>query len=230
MGEVADRIRATIHGAGDPERARQQQAYMKSALPFEGLSSPELRVLLRPILAERIAVRSEWAGEALSLWDEATVREHRYAAIALLEHRYYREWHDPDLLGILRHMVVTGAWWDLVDVIASHLVGDVLARHRELVTPAMALWAEDDDMWLRRVAILCQLGDKDETDEELLSQAITANLEGSRHGSQFFIRKAIGWALRDYARTDPDWVRHFVAGRAERLSPLSRREALKHLG
>ena len=90
-------------------------------------------------------------------------------------------------------------------------------------------WATGDDLWLRRIAIICQLQRRTSTDLELLSHAIDSNLEGSRHGSEFFIRKAIGWALRQHARVDPDWVKAFVETRGSRLSGLSRREALKHL-
>ena len=90
-------------------------------------------------------------------------------------------------------------------------------------------WATGDDLWLRRISIICQLQRKTSTDLELLGHAIDSNLEGSQHGSEFFIRKAIGWALRQHARVDPDWVKAFVKTRGPRLSGLSRREALKHL-
>lgn len=224
-------VRDALATVGDPERALQQQAYMKSALPFVGLGAPALRALLRPLLsAHTYDDRTAWEAAARELWDGASHREEWYAALALLRHRPYRAWLDPGLLPLLEHLVVTGAWWDVVDEIASHLVGEVLARHRAVVTPVMVQWAGADDLWMRRVAILCQLGDHEATDTALLGRVIATNLEGSRHGSQFFVRKAVGWALRDYARTDPTWVRAFVAHHAERLSPLSRREALKHLG
>ena len=90
-------------------------------------------------------------------------------------------------------------------------------------------WAVDDDLWLRRTAILAQLKRKDGTDLDLLRLALEQNLEDSLHGREFFIRKALGWALREHAKTDPDWVRAFVAEHEDRLSGLTRREALKHL-
>lgn len=228
--EVVTAVRHSLAGTGDPVRALQQQRYMKSALPFEGLSLPQLRARLRPVLAEhRLESPEEWQHAARVLWDEASVREHLYSALALLRHRFYREWVRPDLLPLLRHLVVTGAWWDVVDEIAVHLVGDVLAAHRAEVTPLMRQWARDDDLWLRRTAVLCQLAHKEATDATLLGDALAANLVGSRFGTEFFVRKAVGWALRERARTDPDWVRAFAEVHAERLSPLSRREALKHL-
>lgn len=97
------------------------------------------------------------------------------------------------------------------------------------MTPTILAWAEDDDLWLRRTAILSQLGSGNGSDTVLLETVLTANLEGSRHGSEFFVRKAVGWALRDHARSDPDWVRGFLERHHDRLSGLSRREASKHL-
>ena len=89
------------------------------------------------------------------LWDEATHREERYAATAIARHRTARAWQDPDALDLYRHLVVTGAWWDHLDEVASHLVGGVLAGHRDDVTPVMRAWAVDDDLWVRRTAVLC---------------------------------------------------------------------------
>lgn len=226
---LVDAVRSALAGAGDPERARQQQAYMKSAMPFRGLSAPELRLLLRSVLAEhRLPDPGTWRDTARALWDGAGHREEWYAAIALLRHRHYRDWVDPDLLPLLHHLVTTGAWWDVVDEVASHLVGGVLAGHRTAVTPVVRRWASAvDSMWVRRTAILSQLRHRGATDTGLLADAIDANLVDTTYGSEFFVRKAIGWALREHSRSDAAWVRAYVAARAERLSPLSRREALR---
>jgi len=230
VSDLVAAVRTALASGGDPERAVHQQAYMKSTLPYWGFSSPDLRTLLRPILAEhRFTEHAEWELAARELWDGATHREEWYATIALLRHRHYRAWQDPDSLRIHEHLVRTGAWWDVVDEIAAHLVGGVLAAYRDEVTPTMRTWATDDHLWIRRTAILSQLRHKGDTDTALLVEALDANLEGSPHGSEFFIRKAIGWALREYARTDPDWVRDYVTSRNGHLSGLSRREALKHL-
>jgi 3-methyladenine DNA glycosylase AlkD len=224
-------VRQELSAAGDPDRAREQQRYMKSTLPFRGLTAPELRTLLRPVLDEhRIHDRGEWEHAARELWDGATYREEWYATLALLRHRFYRPWRDPESLDLALHLVRTGAWWDVVDEAAAHLVGGVLAGYRDRVTPWVDAWAEDEQLWVRRTAVLAQLRHGDRTDTALLARVLDANLEGSRHGSEFFIRKAVGWALRQYARTDEVWVRAYVAERRDRLSGLSRREALKHLG
>lgn len=223
-------VREALATVDCPENAAAQQRYMRSALPFHGITSPELRRLLRPVLdGHRVPDRATWEATARELWDEVRYREEWYATLALLRHRYYRAWRDADLLPLLLHLVRSGAWWDVVDVIASHLVGDVLAAERERVTPQVRAWAVDDDLWVRRTAVLSQLRHGAATDTALLAEVLDANLEGSPHGSEFFVRKAVGWSLRQYARTDPDWVRAYVADRGDRLSGLSRREALKHL-
>ena len=231
MPDLVNELRRRIAEAGDPERAPQMQAYMKSALPFLGVSSVPLRAIHREVVAAHpVSDRAAWEAAVLELWDRAAYREERYAALAVAGHRLYRRHRDPAALDLYRHLVVTGAWWDLVDTIAAHHVREILERCPAEVTPVLERWAVDDDLWLRRTSMLSQLGRKGATDVDLLRFALEHNLEDSRHGREFFIRKALGWSLRDYARTDPDWVRSFVAEHEERLSGLSRREALKHLG
>ena len=231
---IVEAIRAALAdpALGDPERAVAQRAYMKSPMPFRGISKPELTAILRPLLRDRTlapTTREEWADAVRALWDHATHREEWYAALAVAGHRAARPWQGPDALPLYRHLVVTGGWWDVVDPVAADLVGPILLSHRKVVTPLMRADAVDSHLWVRRTAILAQLKHRDETDVDLLADVIDVNLEGSLHGSDFFIRKAVGWSLRQYARTDPDWVRAFVDSRGPRLSGLSRREALKHL-
>ena len=199
------------------------QAYMKSAMPFLGVPVPQVRRLTRVAAAGHpFADRTELEQAVRELWSGATCREERYAATALLDTRSARAARSPQLLGLYRELIVSGAWWDHVDELA-HRVGELRSTWPEIVTPELRTWIRADDLWLRRASIICQLGAKASTDVDLLTQAIEANAADR----EFFIRKAIGWALRDYARTDPDWVRAFVA--EHDLSPLSRREALKHL-
>ena len=230
MPDLVDELRRRIAEAGDPSRAPQMQAYMKSALPFRGVPSVPLRAITREVIAAHpLPDRDAWVRVVRRLWDEATYREEWYAALAVAGHRRYRGYQDLETLDLYRHLVVTGAWWDVVDHLASRLVGDILAADRARATPPMRAWAADDDLWLRRTAVLCQINHKDRTDTDLLRHALTDNLEDSPHGREFFIRKAVGWALRQHARTDAGWVRSFVAEHEHNLSGLSRREALKHL-
>jgi 3-methyladenine DNA glycosylase AlkD len=219
-------VRAVLAEAGDPAIAEKQQAYMKSAMPYYGLPAPRLKTVLRPLLSGWAPdSRGQWEATILALWDEATHREERYAAIAVARYRPARPWLEPGSMELWRHLVVTGAWWDVVDEVATHLVGDVLLLHRAETTPVLRAWATDDDLWIRRTAVISQVGHQGEVDPSLLRHAVEANVADST----FWLRKAIGWALRDYARTDPDWVRTEVSRLGDRLSGLSRREATKHL-
>jgi 3-methyladenine DNA glycosylase AlkD len=230
MPDLLDELRSRIAEAGDPDRAPRMQAYMKSSMPFRGVAAVPLRAITREVLAAHVlADRAAWQAAVLELWDGAAFREERYAALAVAGHRRYREYRDPGSLPLYRHLVVTGAWWDLVDAVATQHVGEVLGRFPAEVTPTIRAWAVDEDLWLRRTAVLCQVKRKTATDVDLLRFALEQNLEDSRHGREFFVRKALGWALREHARTDPDWVRAFVAAHEARLSGLTRREALKHL-
>ncbi len=223
--EIVDAVLTGLAERADPERAEWQQAYMKSAMPFHGVSLPATRALVREVLRDHpLPSREVWEATVLALWDEAAFREEWYAALVVA--RAGRRWFDPAALPLFRHLVVSGAWWDVVDETAQHLVGEVLRRHREAVTPVIRDWATDEDLWLRRTAVICQLRHRDETDLDLLAYAIEANVDDP----SFWLRKAIGWALRQHARTDPGWVLAEVAELGDRLSGLSRREALKHLG
>jgi 3-methyladenine DNA glycosylase AlkD len=216
-------IRAELRKAANPARAPQMQAYMKSSMPYLGVRVPDVRRLtragskLRPFAGLDEVVRA-----VRTLWMGAEFREERYAATALLDTSSARALRGPELLELHRDLIISGAWWDHVDEL-SHRVGELLIGWPHQVRPTIREWTTADDHWLRRSSIICQLGHKGDTDLELLTEAIDAN--ATEPG--FFLRKAIGWALREYARTDPEWVRAFVNNRE--LSPLSRREALKRL-
>jgi len=223
-GALLTVVREQLRAAADPLLAPGMQAYMKSSTPYLGVRVPAVRRLTRAAEKARppANVRVHLATVAV-LWDEAEFREERYAAAALLDTPTARRLRAPDQVELLTHMIRTGAWWDHVDEL-SHRVGDLLMLDRETMQPIVRDWSASDDLWLRRSAIICQLGAKTGTDLELLGDVI----EAAQHEKEFFLRKAIGWALREYARTDPDWVRAFVDAHPA-LSPLSRREALKHL-
>ena len=225
-GALVEDLRDRLRAAADPVKAPVMQAYMKSALPYRGVPSPVARVLFREALAEHpVPDRATWLATVRELWDGAAYREERYAALAVVRDRRYAGYRDTEALPLYRHLLSTGAWWDVVDDVATHLVGPLMLDHPEVVGPVLREWAVDDDRWLRRTAVICQVGAKDRADLDLLGFAAEANLDDR----DFFLRKAIGWALRQQARTDPDWVRAFVAAHDDRISGLSRREALKHL-
>ena len=219
-------VRAALHEAADPSRAPAMRAYMKSAMPFLGVAKPARTSALRPVLAAHPPTeRASWEATVRTLYDEAAYREERYAALAVLTVRQARRWHDADLVPLLEHLVTAGGWWDLVDEVAGRTLAPMHRAHPHELAPVIRGWAVHDDLWLRRTAVLSQLGSGLDTDRDLLAEVIDAN-SGS---PEFFLRKAIGWALRDLAHRDPGWVRAFLAARGDRLSPLSRREAAKHL-
>jgi 3-methyladenine DNA glycosylase AlkD len=219
-------VRRGLARAGDPEKAAPMQAYMKSALPYRGVQAPEQRRIWREVFCRHPpADASSWRDTALALWRSARYREERYAAIAYTGVRQARVWQTLDTLGMYEEMIVSGAWWDYVDVIAAHRIGPLLADHSSPMRRLLRLWSRDADVWKRRTAILAQLTFKERTDPTLLYACI----EPSLGDACFFIRKAIGWALRQHARTDPDGVAAYVRSNASRLSGLSRREALKHI-
>ena len=197
-------VRAALADAGDPAVAPGQQAYMKSEMPYHGITAPRLKVVLRPFLrAYAPADRATHEATLLELWDGATHREERYAAVAFARHRLARPWLDPDALTLHRHLVVTGAWWDHVDEIASHLVGPCWPATAPPPPPYSGPGRRTPDLWVRRTSVLSQLDHKADTDTDLLRFAIEANVDDT----SFWLRKAIGWSLREYAKTDPDWVR-----------------------
>lgn len=223
---LLEAVTAALTAVADPSRAPAMQRYMKSTMPFLGVPQPVLRRVLKPVWAAHpLASAADWRREVRALWQAATYREHRYAAIDLTELRAHRGYQDLDALPLYQALITTGAWWDLVDPLAGHRLRFLLERHGAPVRAAMLEWSRGEDLWLRRAAILCQLGRKSQTDLELLYAVI----EPALPSREFFLRKAIGWALRDLARAEPDEVRRYVAAHEAQLSGLSKREALKHL-
>jgi 3-methyladenine DNA glycosylase AlkD len=209
--------------AADPEKAGPMAAYLKTDMPFYGVQTAG-RVPIRREIKARFppADPEEYRKAVLALWN-LPHREEKYLAIGYA--RSFPAHIAPASLPLYRKMIVEGAWWDLVDGVASDLVGTVLLDARSETTPTIEAWIDDPDLWLRRTAIICQLRHNERTDVGLLFRACEARMAET----EFFIRKAIGWALRQYARTDPEAVRRFVIDHRDRMSGLSYREATKHL-
>jgi 3-methyladenine DNA glycosylase AlkD len=220
-------IRRELKLRADPARAPAMQAYMKSAMPYHGVPTPQSREIQRRLFAAHPLPDFEtWRETALELWRDARFREERYAAIGLTGAPAFDRFQTLATLSMYEEMIVSGAWWDYVDGIAADRLGPLLERYPAAMKRRMRQWSRCADLWKRRAAILCQLRFKEATDLELLYDCIQPNL-GDR---EFFMRKAIGWALRQYAWTDPAEIARYVRARAGALSPLSRREALKHVG
>lgn len=220
--EILNRLTSVYGAAGDPVRAPAMTAYMRDKFPFLGLPAPAQKTLSREVLA------------GLPKPDEATLaavaegcwalpeREYQYFACGLL--RRYVKVCSPAFLSTARRLITDRSWWDTVDTLAAHTVGPLVLAHPELARE-LDRWVDDDDPWVVRTAILHQLSFKERTDRPRLFAYCVARA-GHR---DFFIRKAIGWALREYAYTDPEAVRSFVRAHHARLSPLSVREALRNI-
>lgn len=234
--------------------AKDMAAYMRTTQPFLGISAP-VREPIFDALCDEYAPADDrvYRANVLTLWNAGTAGRERDEAIRAVtipprsgtkmcppvyggprEYFYaachyavaFPEHHTPAHLPLFKRLVSDSGWWDVVDWVAKKVVGSAMLQHRAGVTPVMRRWLADDDLWIRRTAILCQLGHKTQTDESILFEFCLARA----HESDFFMRKAIGWALREYARTNPDSVVSFLQRHRDKLSPLSLAEAGKHLG
>ena len=223
--EFVPEVRRLLAAGADPHKAEGMRAYMKSEMPFRGVQKPLRRKLFRKALrAHPIADKGPWRDSVLDLWRNAGYREERYMALELAGAKRYLSFRDLDTVAMFEEMVVTGAWWDFVDEVATHRLREMLERYPADMSRLMRLWSDDANMWKRRSAIICQVGRKGQTDVGLLFDCIEPNLSHK----DFFIRKGIGWALRDLAWTDLETVESYVSRNGARLSPLSRRESLKN--
>ncbi len=223
-GAVLRLIRDALRERADPVRAAGMQAYMKSTQPSLGVRVPEVRrVVASAVAAAPFATPEQLRATVLELWRTAGAREERYAAIDLTGGRLVAR--DLQMLPVYQEVIRSGAWWDFADGVSGRLFL-LLQAHRPEMTAVLQSWSRDADFWIRRASITAQLKAKEATDTALLTQVIEPNLANP----DFFIRKAIGWALREYAKTAPEWVAAFVAEHASRMSPLSRREALRRIG
>jgi 3-methyladenine DNA glycosylase AlkD len=226
MSRLVRAARKALRDVADPAKAPIMQAYMKSEMPYLGIQATPLRKVARAVFsAHKIESFPEWRDTVLELWRGARYREERYIAIELAGYPAHRQFRTLDALPMYEEMITTGAWWDYVDSIASHRLGELLRLHPAKMGRVLRKWAKSDDMWKRRSAILAQLGFKADTDLALLYDCIRPSIREK----EFFLRKAIGWALRQFAKTDPKEVSRYVAEHEAQLSPLSRREALKNL-
>jgi 3-methyladenine DNA glycosylase AlkD len=220
---VLERLTTTYGAAADPRRAVAMRAYMKDVAPFLGLTTPVRRALSRTVVEGLPRPgEADCTAVALRCW-ERPEREYQYFAVDYLR-RHVRHC-SSGFLPVARHLVTTVPWWDTVDPLAAHVVGALVAADPGTAA-AMDDWIDDDDPWLVRTALLHQLRHKERTDTRRLFDHC---LRRSGH-QDFFVRKAIGWCLREYAKTDPDAVRAFLAREQGRFAPLSVREALKNVG
>ena len=216
-------VQAELSKVADPVKAIPMAAYMKTEMPFYGVPKPGRVPIAREVKANFPPVDADdYHRKVLSLWN-LPHREEKYLAIGYAW--AFRKYVVFSQIDLFERMIVEGAWWDFVDELATPIVGKVVLEDREIMRPVLERWIDGPDMWLRRSAIICENRHKEETDQEMLFDFCLRRADEK----EFFIRKAIGWALREYARSRPDEVRRFLAEYGPRLSGLSRREAAKHL-
>lgn len=216
-------VAKSLVALADADRAERMAAYMKTEMPFYGVSVPDTKPILRE-LCRRFPVGSneEYRAAVGVLWAQKH-REEKHLAIRVA--RRYQTWIRSENFDLYERVIVEGAWWDFVDDTAINLVGHTLLHERTSLAPVMEVWIDDDNMWRRRTALISQLKHKDETEADVLFDFCLRRA----HETEFFIRKAIGWALREYAKTDPIAVRSFVEDHRDLWSGLTYREAMKHL-
>ena len=219
-------LRTELKRVADARKAPQMQAYMKSEMPYLGVQTPVSRPIFRRLLNPvEFRSASEWRTTVREIWDDALFREERYGALFLCKTKNSRPFQNPAALPLYRYLVVSGAWWDYVDDIAVHSIAPIVQAYPDVMKPKMLAWSRDKNIWIRRSAILSQLFAKDATDLKLLYACI----EPSLGSEEFFLNKAIGWALRQLAWTQPKTVLAYVKKNEGRLHPLSVREATKNL-
>ncbi|MBL8063409.1 MAG: DNA alkylation repair protein [Anaerolineales bacterium] len=216
-------LKSLFEQNANPANAGPMKKYMRDQFEYLGIKSPQFKELLPEFIRQNgLPPIQELDRIARELWN-LPQREFQYLAIGLIGKM--EKQLGEDFITTLEYLITTKSWWDTVDTIAGHSVGVMFKRFPKVKAKYLKKWRKSENFWLRRTTLLFQLGYKEETDFELLCEIIRENL-GS---DEFFINKAIGWALRQYAWTDPAPVKKFVKATKE-LHPLSRREALKNIG
>ncbi|MBE4908477.1 DNA alkylation repair protein [Bacillus luteolus] len=203
------------------ENSFPMKKYMKDHFPFLGIKTPLRRELMRLFYKETGILKEAFKPTLVEQLWEKEEREYQYAALDYISKslKKVNSTHMP----LMEKLIKTKSWWDTVDTLSAHPVGKIAKEYPEIVAPTIESWVTDEHLWLRRTAILYQLRYKAETDEDRLYRYILKNA----NSKEFFIQKAIGWALREYSKTNPTSVRQFIAQNS--LAKLSVREGSKYV-
>ena len=227
MGDLATRacrfVSDSLAAAANPEKAVGMQAYMKTNMPFYGVRKAGRTPIMRTLFKEYVPTdREDYEELVLALWN-LPHREEKYLALGVAGR--HKRFIIPASMPLYQRLILEGAWWDLVDEVATHIVRHLVIEHPDRTWTRVDGWIDHDDMWLRRSAIICQVGAKGATDSDRLFAFCAARA----FEEEFFIRKAIGWSLREYSKTNPQAVADFALAHRGALSGLSFREATKHI-
>lgn len=222
MNEYINTLKIEFASNANPEVAAQQKAYMRNQFEFYGLKSAERRTIQKPFLVkEFLPPKANLDVLVKKIWNEPEREFHHFAQE--LTFKYIKQLEKKDIQ-LFEFMILNQSWWDTVDYIANKLVGAYMKKFPEERDKCVARWLASGNIWLQRTALIFQLKYKEDLDSDLMASTINALL-GSK---EFFINKAIGWILREYSRTNPEWVQDFVI-KTPLLHGLSRREALRLL-
>ncbi|WP_276767460.1 DNA alkylation repair protein [Gemella morbillorum] len=214
--EIIDCLKARADNA----RALDMSKYMKNKFEFFGVGASVRNEIWKPYFKEAKKTKKiDW--DFIEICFKHDKRECQYTAAYYL--KYMKKFLVEDDIPKLKELVLTKSWWDTVDIL-DKVIGSIIYNNKNL-NPIILEWSKDDNIWLRRVAIDHQLLRKENTDEQLLEKILINNL----NHKEFFVNKAIGWALRDYSKTNPQWVRNFIEVHKENMASLSIREASKYL-
>ena len=209
-----------LEARADNVRALDMSKYMKNKFKFFGVAASERNEIWKPYFKEAKKTKKiDW--DFIEICFKHDKRECQYTAAYYL--KYMKKFLVEDDIPKLKELVLTKSWWDTVDIL-DKVIGSIIYNNKNL-HPIILEWSKDDNIWLRRVAIDHQLLRKEHTDVQLLEKILINNL----NHKEFFVNKAIGWALRDYSKTNPQWVRNFIEVHKENMASLSIREASKYL-
>ncbi len=223
MTDLVSLVAEELGSRADPAKAGPMAAYLKTDMPFYGVQKKGRTEVFR-LIKKRIPIEDNTAYReaVIALWSQPH-REEKYLALGVA--RQYSEFVTSENMDLYRRLVVEGAWWDFVDEVAINCVGIAFLRERDALRQTIEDWVDDDDMWLRRTSLISPIKHKAETDHDMLFDHCLRRA----HEKEFFIRKAIGWTLREYAKTEPERVRDFLIANRDKWSGLTLREAGKHL-
>ncbi|XP_019642393.1 PREDICTED: uncharacterized protein LOC109483750 [Branchiostoma belcheri] len=226
---IVNRLRQAYSKAADGAKAMQMKRYMRDQFEFYGLSAPERRAIDKQVLDDLTSLEVESLRQLLRLLWQQPQREFQLCGTDLAIRCWQvlageEEGRCKTSLDCVKELITTKSWWDTVDMLASNVVGEFVLRYPTTMVPVMEEWVEDENLWLRRTAILHQLKAKHNTNQGRLFRMCLQCC----HEKEFFIQKAIGWALREHHKLHPQDVREFVQDNRHRLAKLSQQEALKH--
>ncbi|WP_338768395.1 DNA alkylation repair protein [Bernardetia sp. ABR2-2B] len=218
-------LQSEFKSNSNPKIAAEQKAYMRNQFEYFGIKTPQRRELQKPFLSKDFLPKKPEAFQIIkTLWQKP---ERDYQLFAQeLAFKYKKELEKEDIQ-LFEFMILNKSWWDTIDFIAPKLVNQYFKLFPKERDFYIEKWLESENMWLQRSAILFQLKDKENIDTYLLTSTITFLISSKTASKEFFINKAIGWILREYSRTNPNWVIDFVEKNETELSNLSKREALR---